>query len=130
MYDIKMEHNDVGQKIIIQMKYEDLEVLKFPASCTGCPNGFMKYNCGRNYPMKAEDGLKRPSTCKLKLINLKQLYEKDIDINRMKKMIAFIAQMLYFESSGSFLTPDQEQQLENIADELGFSKLSEDEFRY
>ena len=80
--------------------------------------------------MKAEDSLKRPSTCKLRLINLKQLYEKDVDINRMKKMIAFIAQMLYFESTGSFLTPDQEQQLENIADELGFSKLSEDEFRY
>lgn len=130
MYDIKMEHNDVGQKITIQMKYEDLEVLKFPASCTGCPVGYMKYNCGRNYPMKAEDGLKRPSTCKLKLINLKQLYEKDIDINRMKKMIAFIAQMLYYQSTDQFLSSSQDQQLQNIADELGYNELSEDEFRY
>lgn len=130
MYDIKMEHNDVGQKITIQMKYEDLEVLKFPASCTGCPNGFMKYDCGRNYPMKAEDGLKRPSTCKLKLINLKQLYEKDVDINRMKKMIAFLAQMLYYQSTDQFLSSSQDQQLQNIADELGYNQLSEDEFRY
>lgn len=130
MYDIKMEHNDVGQKITIQMKYEDLEVLKFPASCTGCPVGFMKCDCGRNIPMKAEDGLKRPSTCKLKLINLKQLYEKDIDINRMKKMIAFLAQMLYYQSTNQFLSSSQDQQLQNIADELGYNQLSEDEFRY
>lgn len=130
MYDIKMEHNDVGQKITIQMKYEDLEVLKFPASCTGCPVGFMKHDCGRNYPMKAEDGLKRPSTCKLKLINLKQLYEKDVDINRLKKIIAFLAQMLYYQSTNQFLSSNQDQQLQNIADELGYNELSEDEFRY
>ena len=65
--EIKKEFNDIGEKITItttiQLKYEDLEVSKLPESCTSCPIGYMKHNCGREIPL-TYDG--RPKSCKLK----------------------------------------------------------------
>ena len=133
MYDIKVEYNDIGQKITIQTKYKDLEVFRFPKSCTNCPAGFMEYNCGRNCPMTKNDHLRRPDTCKLKLINLNQLCNKnntDLDMNRLIDMISFLAQMSYYMSINQPISDNQSQQLQNIADELGYSKLTKDEFRY
>ena len=66
MKTVTKEFNDIGEKITIQLKYEDLEVSKLPDRCEACPVGFMCHNCGREYPMSET----RPKTCKLKLINL------------------------------------------------------------
>ena len=63
---ITREFNNIGEKITIQLKYEDLEVSKLPDKCQACPVGFMSHNCGRQYPMSEA----RPETCKLKLIDL------------------------------------------------------------
>lgn len=76
--DIKKnaEYNRIGQKITveIQFKYSDLKVFEFPESCTKCPVGFMQNSiCGRNVPFAEEDYKKRPKTCKLKKIDLKEL---------------------------------------------------------
>ena len=66
MRTVTREFNDIGEKITIQLKYEDLEVSKLPDRCQKCPVGFMSHNCGREYPMSET----RPKTCKLKLIDL------------------------------------------------------------
>ena len=66
MRTITREFNDIGEKITIQLKYEDLEVSKLPDRCQECPIGFMLHGCGIEYPMSEA----RPETCKLKLINL------------------------------------------------------------
>ena len=66
MRTVIREFNDTGEKITIQLKYEDLEVSKLPDRCQECPVGFMSNNCGREYPMSEV----RPKTCKLKLIDL------------------------------------------------------------
>ena len=66
MRTITREFNDIGEKITIQLKYEDLEVSKLPDRCQECPIGFMLHGCGRQYPMSEA----RPETCKLKLIDL------------------------------------------------------------
>ena len=69
---VKREFNDIGEKVIveIQLKYEDLEVTKFPESCYKCPVGFMSNDCGRTTPLTG-DG--RPSTCKLQLVDVNKL---------------------------------------------------------
>ena len=66
MRTITREFNDTGEKITIQLKYEDLEVSKLPDRCQECPIGFMLHGCGIEYPMSEV----RPKTCKLKLIDL------------------------------------------------------------
>lgn len=66
MRNITREFNDIGEKITIQLSYKDMEVSELPKSCMNCPVGFMFKNCGREYPL----GENRPSTCKLKLINI------------------------------------------------------------
>ena len=66
MRTITREFNGIGEKIIIQLKYEDLEVSKLPDRCQECPVGFMFHGCGIQYPMSEV----RPKTCKLKLIDL------------------------------------------------------------
>lgn len=63
---VSREFNDIGEKITIQLKYEDLEVSELPESCMHCPVGFMTHNCGRKVPLTEE----RPDSCKLKLIKL------------------------------------------------------------
>lgn len=67
--EIKREFNDIGEKITIQiqLKYEDLEVCKFPKSCSSCPVGFMKYGCGREVPLSYNG---RPKTCRLKEVDI------------------------------------------------------------
>ena len=74
---ITREFNNIGEKITIQLKYEDLEVSKLPDRCQECPVGFMTKNndCGREYPMSET----RPKTCKLKLIDLKNEFIKKRD---------------------------------------------------
>ena len=69
--EIKKEFNDIGEKITItttiQLKYEDLTISEFPESCSKCPVGFMKYDCGREYPLSYTG---RPKSCKLMRYNL------------------------------------------------------------
>ena len=60
------EFNTIGEKITIQLKYEDLEISKMPESCMNCPVGYMAHDCGRKYPLTD----KRPDTCKLKEFKL------------------------------------------------------------
>ena len=64
---IYREFNGIGEKITIQLRYEDLEVTRLPIDCSHCPVGFMRYNCGRKIPLTVG---KRPDTCKLKLVNI------------------------------------------------------------
>ena len=47
MRTVAREFNDIGEKITIQLKYEDLEVSKLPDRCQECPVGFMLHECGR-----------------------------------------------------------------------------------
>ena len=63
---VSREFNDIGEKITIQLRYEDLEVSKLPKSCMNCPVGFMSYNCGRKVPLTVE----RPDSCKLKVVKI------------------------------------------------------------
>ena len=63
---ISREFNDIGEKVTIQLKYEDLEISKLPESCMECPVGFMSHNCGRKVPLTEE----RPDSCKLKVIQI------------------------------------------------------------
>ena len=79
MRTVTREFNDIGEKITIQLKYEDLEVSKLPDRCQNCPVGFMSHNCGREYPMSET----RPKTCKLKLIDLTNEFIKREIIRRM-----------------------------------------------
>lgn len=73
-----VNYNDKGQEITIkiQLKYEDLEVLELPQSCSKCPVGFShNADCGRNVPFEAKDYKVRPRTCKLKRINLSDYFD-------------------------------------------------------
>ena len=47
-----------------------------------------------------------------------------------KKQFAYVVGMLIKISQGSSLTGNEIQSLENIAEDLGFHKLSENEFRW
>ena len=49
--------------------------------------------------------------------------------NERRKM-AFLAGMMHKLACGQCLTDNEIQQLDNIASELGFDDLAEDEFRY
>lgn len=64
---ILREFNDIGEKITIQLRYQDFEVTKLPEDCTHCPVGFMYQGCGREVPLTKG---RRPDTCKLKLVKL------------------------------------------------------------
>ena len=63
---VSREFNNIGEKITIQLKYDDFEVTELPESCMHCPIGFMKRGCGRKFPLTEE----RPESCKLKLVKL------------------------------------------------------------
>ena len=69
MRTVEREFNDIGEKITIQLSYEDLEVSKLHDRCQECQIGFMSHNCGREYPMSET----RPKTYKLKLLDLEEL---------------------------------------------------------
>lgn len=67
--------NEEGQCAIVrvQLRYEDMEVLKMPKTCYECPVGYSGHDCGRNVPFLPEDRIKRPATCKLRLVDIKDL---------------------------------------------------------
>ena len=50
--------------------------------------------------------------------------------NEEKKQFAYVVGMLIKVSQGISLTGNEIQSLENIADDLGFHKLPENEFRW
>lgn len=70
---ILREFNDIGEKITIQLRYQDFEVTKLPEDCSRCPVGFMYQGCGREVPLTVGG---RPDTCKLKLIKLFETKEE------------------------------------------------------
>ena len=76
--EINKKFNDIGETmtIIIQLKYDDMEVFEFPESCYHCPVGFMGHDCGREIPLTPKG---RPSTCKLKKVSIPMpnLYERE-----------------------------------------------------
>ena len=45
---ITREFNNIGEKITIQLKYEDLEVSKLPDRCEACPVGLCVITVGEN----------------------------------------------------------------------------------
>ena len=65
--EIKREFNDIGEKITIQLKYEDMEVSQLPKTCYECSVRFMCKGCGREVPLTS-DG--RPKACKLKQVSI------------------------------------------------------------
>lgn len=68
-YDI----NGVFLKLEVHIPYSDFKTFKLPKSCTSCPVGFMDHGCGRNIPFEDEDSTKRPVTCKLEQIFIKDI---------------------------------------------------------
>lgn len=67
------KRNNLGPKITIeiQLMYDELLTSELPECCTNCPVGFSSnVNCGRNIPLKMDDYIRRPDTCKLKQLNL------------------------------------------------------------
>lgn len=50
--------------------------------------------------------------------------------NEERKQMAYIVGMLLKMASGSNLTPNEIQSLENIANDLGFFNINENEFRW
>lgn len=70
---IEREFNNIGEKITIQLKYEDMEVSKLPENCYQCPVGFISKDCGRTFPLNGEC---RPSSCKLKLVDIESIVLK------------------------------------------------------
>lgn len=72
----QLKYSKDGAEIFIRCKldYEHLKCFEFPESCSGCPVGFSTHNkCGRNVPWKPEDYHKRPDTCKLKKVTMKDI---------------------------------------------------------
>ena len=68
MRNITREFNDIGEKVTIQLKYEDGEVSKLPNNCFECPYGFMKHDwCNKSRDMDLET---RPKGCQLKLVSI------------------------------------------------------------
>lgn len=50
--------------------------------------------------------------------------------DRERKMLAYLARMLWKISIGQSLDHNEDQSLDNIADELGFGEIDEKEFRW
>lgn len=50
--------------------------------------------------------------------------------DRERKMLAYLARMLWKISIGQNLDHNEDQSLDNIADELGFNEIDEKEFRW
>ena len=68
---IEREFNDIGEKVTIQLKYDDFEVTKLPKDCYNCPVGFMYRGCGREEILSSGY---RPDTCKLKLVDIDKIF--------------------------------------------------------
>lgn len=73
-----VERDDVGQYITLQARipYDSLICFEYPESCGSCPSGWCSGGkCGRNVPFQPEDYKRRPDTCKLKKIEIKDLID-------------------------------------------------------
>ncbi|MBO5388622.1 MAG: hypothetical protein J6A59_10860 [Lachnospiraceae bacterium] len=79
MREPKLVYTDTGQKldISIELPYNSLTCIKLPEHCMKCPNGYSN-DCGRNIPFKPEDYVKRPNTCKLKEVDIRELIEEKL----------------------------------------------------
>lgn len=75
-----VERDNIGQIVTLQARvpYGSLLCFEYPKSCTACPSGWCSSGiCGRNVPFKDEDYIRRPSTCKLRKINLLDLVSSE-----------------------------------------------------
>lgn len=73
-----VERDDVGQYITLQARipYDSLICFEYPESCGSCPAGWCSSGkCGRNVLFQPEDYKRRPDTCKLKKIEIKDLID-------------------------------------------------------
>lgn len=73
-----VERDDVGQYITLQARipYGSLICFEYPESCGSCLAGWCSSGkCGRNVPFQPEDYKRRPDTCKLKKIEIKDLID-------------------------------------------------------
>lgn len=73
-----VERDDVGQYITLQARipYDSLICFEYPESCGSCPAGWCSSGkCDRNVPFQPEDYKRRPDTCKLKKIEIKDLID-------------------------------------------------------
>lgn len=73
-----VERDNVGQYITLQARipYNSLMCFEYPKSCGECPLGWRSSGkCGRNVPFQLEDFERRPDSCKLRKIELKDLID-------------------------------------------------------
>lgn len=83
--DIGYDNSGAFLKLEAHIPFSELKTFKLPNKCTGCPCGFMKYGCGRNSPFRGEDYDKRPETCKLEQITVKDILKMISEASQMNE---------------------------------------------